>query len=169
MIRGSYLHRTGYYEVFCIELIPRWCLYSPGDVPPSREHLEKTALQRHSLRAFTLSLPRMRIYSSGEAKDVQPAPGSSRSDQMGTPTLARWHCLRPDGKPAHGVGWIRHNSLWNRFASSPVLSLCTNKFSKDGDFETFQRMQRAQRIQAFQFINCSSNADLLKMIWNLER
>lgn len=81
MIRGSYCHRTGYYKVFCIELIPKRCLYSLGGVPPSREHLEKTVLQRHSLRSACIHIVSQDIFfRSGQRCPVNPRKLSVKSD-----------------------------------------------------------------------------------------
>lgn len=165
MIRGSYCHRTGYYKGFCIELIPKRCFCSLGGVPPSREHLEKTVLQRHSPRVSTLFL---RIYSSGQAKDVRPTPGSSLSNHMAIPMLAG--SIVPglhtgfDSSDATVCGpfhilsfsFLRHKQVLQRWGFQNTAK----------DAEGTEKLRLVYPASQF---NGSSNADLLKTMWNLER
>lgn len=128
MIRGSYCHRTGYYKVFCIELIPKRCLYSLGGVPLSREHLEKTVLQRHSLRSACIHIVSQDIFfRSGQRCPVNPRKLSVKSDGNSN-----------SGCTQGLIDWKRPYEDHSTF--SPFLSRDTNTFSKDKGFKTLRRV-----------------------------
>lgn len=165
MIRGSYCHRTGYYKVFCIELIPKRWLYSLGGVSPKQSAFREDCLTK----AFSVCIhvvSRDLFLRSGQRCPANPRKLSVESD--GNSSAGWRHCPRPapgfDSSdttlygPFHilSFSFSRHKQALQRWGFRNTTK----------DAEGTEKLKLA--FLASQF-NGSSNADLLKMMWNLER
>lgn len=145
--------------MFCIEPIPKRCLYSLGGVPPSREHLEKTVLQRHSPlrvspRCFSGFIPQVRPKMSSQPQEALCQTTWQFQCWLAALSQGLIAPTRPTVcGPCHILtfSFSRHKQVLQRQGFQNTAK----------DAEGTEQLERAFPASRF---NCSSNADLLKMM-----